>query len=254
MATHLYMSLVPEALIASMLSPEEFGAYYAVGAMKKARGQALFIELDPAFHDRFFPIGEALKRCVPHENGDPKRSLYLSVYRVAENIPVSALGSLYLTTCDGRVAELKKEECPSDVSDGLHLYQELCPTRPLVASTKGPVQFYQAMTDKKEQLFALPALYFADLKLGDLATDPEFGDGGELPYGNLDHLRQCLVDVRTKRSASKIVDRNHSVVFPYRVVRTGFYFGQGKNLAFYPMPSKEALLHQYYAWWRSAQM
>ena len=254
MAIHLYLSLVPEALIASMLDPEEFGAYYAVGTLKKARGQAMFVEIDPEFRNSFFKIAEAVKRCVPHPDGEPKRSVYVSVYRVAEHLPVSALGSLYLTTSDGRVAELKKSACPENGGEGLHLYQELCPTRPLVASTKGPADFFHYMTGASEVLFSLPAMYFADLKLADLATDPEFGDGGELPYSNLDHLRQCLMGIRDNNAATKIVDRNHSIVFPYRIVKTGFYFGQGGELVYYPMPSKEELLQKYYAWWRSAQM
>ena len=33
MTVHLYLSFIPEALIASMLPPEEFGDYYAVGAV-----------------------------------------------------------------------------------------------------------------------------------------------------------------------------------------------------------------------------
>jgi len=31
METYLYLSLIPESLIASQLAPEEFGNYYAVG-------------------------------------------------------------------------------------------------------------------------------------------------------------------------------------------------------------------------------
>ena len=58
MTVHLYLSLIPEALIASMLSPEEFGAYYAVGTQKKSRGQAIFFEIDPKFHNDFFNIKE----------------------------------------------------------------------------------------------------------------------------------------------------------------------------------------------------
>ncbi len=54
MTVHLYLSLIPEALIASMLSPEEFGAYYAVGTQKKSRGQAIFFEIDPKFRSDFF--------------------------------------------------------------------------------------------------------------------------------------------------------------------------------------------------------
>ncbi|MDD4017238.1 MAG: hypothetical protein PHV28_04765 [Kiritimatiellae bacterium] len=254
MDTHLYLSLVPEALIASMLDPEAFGTYYAVGTMKKAHGQAMFVEVDPAFRDPFFRIDDGMKRCVPHANGNPKRSVYISVYRVAEHVPVSALGSLYLVTHDGRVAELKKETPPVDHAAGLYLYQEICPVNPLVASTKNPIQFHRFMSEPSESVFALPALYFAELKLGGLAVDPERGDGGELPYGNLDHLRQCLVDIRTKQISTKMVDRNHPVAFPYRTVQTGFYFGHGQELAFYPMPAKDELLSRYYAWWRSAQM
>lgn len=254
MDIHLYASLIPEALIVSMLPPDEFGTYYAVGTAKKARGQAMFVEIDPSFRHPFFRISEGIERCVPHANGEPKRSIYVSVYRVVEHLPVSALGSLYLVTHDGRVAALNKAGTPADCGADLHLYQEVCPVNPMVVSTKGPEQFYRFMTDRSGVLFPLPALYFADLKLGGLAADPERGDSDELPYDNVDHLRQCLVELRTKRITTKMVDRNHSVIFPYRTVRTGFYFGQGQDLAFYPMPPKDELLGRHYAWWRSAQM
>ena len=44
MAVHLYLSTIPEALIASMLTPMDFGAYYAVGMEKKSRGQAQYLQ------------------------------------------------------------------------------------------------------------------------------------------------------------------------------------------------------------------
>lgn len=254
MSTHLYLSLVPEAFIASMLDPEAFGAYYACGTMKKAHGQAMFVEVDPAFRSRDFRIAEALERCKPHEDGRPKSSVYIAVYRVAERIPVSALGALHLTTSDGRVLALEKREAPEDVDEGLRLYQELSPTRPLVASTKPPMAFYRHMTDASANLFALPALHFADLRLDSLATDPESGGCDDLPYANMDHLRQCLSDIRATGAATKIVDRNHSVAFPYRLVRSGFYFGNGAAVAHYAMPGREALLEKHYDWCRSSQV
>jgi hypothetical protein len=254
MAIHLYASLVPEALIVSMLAPEEFGAYYAVGTLKKAHGQAMFVEVDPAFRAPGFRIEDGIRRCVPHANGEPKRSVYVAIYRVVEHLPVAALGSLYLATHDGRVAELPKRPPPAAADEGPHLYQEICPVNPLVVSTRGPVSFCRFMMDASATLFALPTLYFADLKLGELAADPERGDGNELPYSNMDHLRQCLIDIRTKTIGTKMVARHHPVVFPYRTVRTGFFFGQGQDLAFYPMPSREDLLRRHYNWWRSAQM
>src|SRR5690606_39865568 len=46
---YLYLSLLPEALVASHLAPEEYGAYLATGAQKRARGQAVFFKLTDAF-------------------------------------------------------------------------------------------------------------------------------------------------------------------------------------------------------------
>jgi len=59
MAIHLYLSLFPEALIASMLSPEDFGTYYALGSAKKSRGQAIFFEVDPDYRHSHFKIDES---------------------------------------------------------------------------------------------------------------------------------------------------------------------------------------------------
>ena len=66
MTIHLYFSLIPEALIASMLSPEEFGQYYSTGHQFKSKGQAIFFEVDPTFRHEFFNIDEGFKRCTPH--------------------------------------------------------------------------------------------------------------------------------------------------------------------------------------------
>jgi len=88
---HLYLSMIPEALIASQLSPEEFGVYYAVGSQKKARGQAIFCEIDPDFRTDELPIEEGLARCVSHEDDSPKRSVYISVYRTLERVSLDAI-------------------------------------------------------------------------------------------------------------------------------------------------------------------
>ncbi len=45
MDTYIYLSATPEALITSMLSPEEFGAYLSMGIKKRNRGQAIFVDL-----------------------------------------------------------------------------------------------------------------------------------------------------------------------------------------------------------------
>ena len=121
MTMHLYFSLIPEALIASMLTPEQFGQYYATGHKYKSKGQAIFFEVDPTFRHEFFNIDEGLARCIPHPDGTPKNSVYISVYRVLEHIPVSALGKLYLTTAYGHTLGLDPGKITPREGPGLHL-------------------------------------------------------------------------------------------------------------------------------------
>ncbi len=254
MSIHLYLSMIPEALIASMLTPEEFGVYYALGSAKKARGQAIFFEIDPDFRHDYFRIEEGFRRCVPHEDGSPKRSIYISVYRVLEHVALDAIQKLYLVTQDGRTLGLESsEELPKE-DTGLHLYQEIAPVHPLVVSTLGPREFYALIVKNPTSLLSLPAICFAELRLGELADDPERGAVRDLPYSNVGHLRQCLVDLRTKIVHTKMVNRVQSASFPYRTIKSGVFVGNEEDLLFFPLPSQEELRAQHYRWWRSANM
>ncbi|MBN1178669.1 MAG: hypothetical protein JXD18_05625 [Anaerolineae bacterium] len=254
MDIHLYLSMIPEALIASMLAPEEFGFYYAVGSSKKSRGQAVFCELDPDFRDAYFRIDEGFRRCVPHEDGSPKRSIYISVYRALEHIDLDAIQTLYLVTKDGRSLGLSPSDALPAESDGLHLYQEISPVHPLVASTLGPQAFYELIVKNPTSLLSLPAICFVELRLDDLATAPESAAVGDLPYANIGHLRQCLIDLRTKRVHTKMVNRTESATFSYRTIKSGLFIGNGQKLVSFPLPSRDDLRTEHYRWWRSASM
>lgn len=254
MNTHLYLSLLPEALIVSMLNPDEFGTYYAVGSTKKSHGQAIFFEVDPTFRDAYFRLDEAMARCKPHEDGRPKASIYVSVYRVLEHVALGALGGLYLTTQDGRTLRINSSsELPME-KEGLHLYQEIAPVTPLVVSRLGPIPFFDLIVRNGESLITVPAITFTELQLGELADDPEMGLAENLPYNNNDHLRQCLTEVKTKNVSTKMVDRIHSPVIPYRTIKNGFFVGNGAHLKYYPMPAPETLRAENYRWFRSANM
>ncbi len=254
MAVHLYLSLIPEALIASMLEPEEFGSYYAVGTKKKTSGQAIFFEVDPDFESAYFRIKEGLSRCIPHEDGSPKASIYISIYRVLEHVPVSSLGKLYLTTQDGRTLGLDAGDEIPLMDEGLHLYKEIVPVSPLVASRLNPMAFFDLIVKNPTSLVTLPAIAFAELRLDQLAEDPEMGQVGDLPYSNVDHLREVLKDLKTKNVATKMVDRASPAELAYRTVKNGFYVGNEYGMAFYPMPSSADLRESNYRWWRSANM
>ncbi|MDX2109114.1 MAG: hypothetical protein SFY80_02625 [Verrucomicrobiota bacterium] len=253
MSAYLYLSLIPEALVASMLPPEEFGNYLAVGSRKRTRGQALFFEVDAALLPKnYFPLDEISKRCVPHEDGTPRRSVYLSIYRALEHVPLAALKKLYLVTEDGKVLGLDAQSYETEPADELHLYQEFCPVHPRVVSKLNPTAFVKFITDQSQPV-SVPRIVFCELVLRDLRTDPDNANVDDLPYTNLNHLRDCLKELKHKYSTpTKTVIRQmtHEVLF--RTIRGGFFVGDQTGLKYYPLPSRDVLETTCYHWWRSA--
>lgn len=254
MTIHLYLSLIPEALIVSMLDPEQFGTYYAVGTTKKQHGEAMFIELDPEFRHDFFRIDEAIERCVPHPDGAPKKSVYISTYRVLEHVPLEEMAQLYLVTAYGQALALEPTKEYPRAENALHLYQEIAPITPLVVSSYGPADFYEFIIRDPESMVHLPAIAFTELTLGELSTDPETGELKDLPYNKIHHLRECLVEVKDKRVHTKIVNRVQAPEFPYRTIKSGIFIGNQEGLLHYPLPSREKLRSKHYRWWRSANV
>jgi len=254
MTMYLYLSLIPEALIASMMPPEEFGNYLAVGTQKRTLGQAMFFLIEGLAKSDIFDLKEARRRCVPHPTGEPKHSVYLSIYRVLEQVPLATLRDLHMVTPDGRVLALPRGGQPPKLGRPYYLYQELCPVHPRIVSNKDPEEFVRHITAPGLPM-RLPRLCFVDLRLGELAVDPERASIHDLPYHAIEHLRDCLVQLkRNPGKGTKTVDRNHPQSFPYRSVETGVYVGDARELAFYPFPSLQDLQTKYYEWWRSASM
>jgi hypothetical protein len=238
MSKYIYLTSNPEALVASMLPPEAFGLYLSTGTKKRNKGQAIFFEVDIDKITSLIDMESFNTRCVAKPDGKPKSSVYLSVYRVLETIPVSALKSLYLSTDHGCVLELKKAEYnpKSEPSNALHLFQELCPVTPLVASSLAPSAFLKKLTDGSIPI-VLPKLFFVELRLDELAKDPLNGSSEHLPYSNIGHLRDCLEIIRGEyEKHMKTVNRLYSGELLYRTITTGFYVGSKDDLAFYPYP------------------
>lgn len=249
---YLYCSVTPEALVASNLEPERFGNYLAVGTQKRARGQAVFFELDIDKMGDMVSREYIEKNCVPRPNGTPKRTLYLSVYRVLERIPLEALKGLYLATDDGRVLKLEKGKYQNQDNESLYLYQELCPVTPRIASTLKPIDFVNFVCDKKQNI-SVPKLFCVQLELGELANDPIAGKADDLPYSNIPHLRDCLAGLLQNTSKyTKTVVRFFNGDVHYRTCKNGFFVGDGTDVLFYPFPSKEEMEEKHYSWWRSA--
>lgn len=243
MRKFLYLTTTPEALIASMLSPLEFGTYLSTGTKKRNKGQAIFFEVDLAKIENLIDMEGLNKRCVAKADGRPKSSVYLSVYKTLEMIPLTALKNLYLTTDNGHTLELNKTTYdPSrEVVGKLHLFQELCPVTPMVATDLTPSAFLKKLTDGSMPI-VLPKLFFVDLKLGELATNPLAGSVEHLPYSNIGHLRDCLeILIGEYEKHMKTVQRVFSGELLYRTIESGFYVGSGTEIFYYPYPRMEEL-------------
>lgn len=256
MTTHLYLSLIPEALIASGLTPEEFGLYYAIGNAKRARGQAVFFSVDrDALPPGAFDLSDVEARTSPHPDGHPKNSVYLSIYRVLEFIPRAALTALHLTTDDGRTLTLLPRPYESDGEHRARMYQEFCPVNPRVVSNLDPAAFNTFITDTTQPVH-VPRIAFTELTLGTLSADPDSQDPDveDLPYPNIGHLRDCLRELATgPAKPTKTVLRQMTQEVLFRTVRHAFYVGDATGLTAFPMPDRDALEREHLAWWRSAQ-
>ncbi|NVO11107.1 MAG: hypothetical protein HXX16_14185 [Bacteroidales bacterium] len=253
MSKFIYLTTTPEALIASMLPPEGFGAYLSTGTKKRNRGQAIFFEVDLGQIEKLIDMDSLNRRCVAKADGSPKNSVYLSVYKVLEMIPLSALKSLYLTTDSGVTLELKRTPYDSskEVKGKLHLYQELCPVTPLVATDLAPSAFLKRLTDGSIPI-VLPKLFFVDLKLEELATNPLTGSVEHLPYSNVGHLRDCLEILKGEyEKHMKTVQRIFSGSLLYRTIEGGFFVGAKDEVIFYPYPTIAELENNNYDFFRA---
>ena len=253
MKTYLYLSLMPEALIASHLDPSKFGTYLATGSRQRARGQAIFFRLSEDFTtDRLRDAG--MDADLDRSKGlAPRQSAYLSIYRVLESTPIDAFEALYLVTDAGRVLELRSAEYVAETGPRFHLYQEFAPVTPRIVSSEDPLSFAHSITAENHRV-TLPALVFAELQLARLADDPEAENIADLPYHNLEHLRDCLRELRTKSDKpAKTVIRYLQQDVLFRTLHRGFYVAKrGGDFRFFPFPDRKALENEHYPWWRSA--
>lgn len=251
--TRLYLSMVPEALVASMLSPEQFGRYLAVGTHKRSSGEAIYFEIDPAFSNDFFRMGIVKERCVAHADGSPKHSLYLGIYRVLEHIPLEALGKLYLTTRDGQVLALEQGELPSPFSAEHYLYDEICPVHPLIASKLDPAAFARFVTNPGSPL-CVPKIVFAELDPAAIIGYDSTAEGVPALHNMPVRIKECFDQLDEAGKPTKTVDRTRQPTFRWSHIKSGYFAGDGKSLLYYPFPDRATLDRCHHSWWRSATL
>ena len=253
MSKYIYLSITPEGLIGSMLPPQDFGAYMATGTKKRNKGQSIFFEVDFDQVKDLIDLDYFNRRCVNKADGRPKHTVYLSVYKALEIVPLKALKKLYLTTDNGIVLELSQSpyDKSKEIKNALHLYQELCPVTPQIASKHTPSEFLKALTDGSTPII-VPKLMFVELKLGELASDPLKGSAEHLPYTSVGHLRDCLEILKKDNiKVKKTVQRFFTGTLLYRTIETGFFVGSKDEIIYYRYPSMAELEDVNYDFFRA---
>jgi hypothetical protein len=263
MKQYFYMTIHPmEALIASQLEPTAFATYMAVGARKGAAEALIFIQVNEETAQAApFNWDKARSSCVAHSDGTQKRSFYLSIYRVLENLPAECFEALSLVTRDGRCLELPRTEWENEREQvlqdwqGAGLYKELCPVLPLVISRLKPGEFGNFMTSDETRI-KLPALVFADLRMKTNLP----GNDLDTHYKNVydqhpAHLQSCLDEIKQRPDkVAKIVDRTYLKNFSYSLIKNGVFYSKGRKTIFWPMPTLQELKENNYDWGKSANI
>jgi hypothetical protein len=248
-----YLLVFPmEALIASSLEPEDFGTYMALGSTKGSTERLMFFQFRGEFGD-YFDWEYARRNFSSMPEGEPKHSLYLSVYRTLEHTDLEMLGDLYLTTRDGRSLRLEQGEYSEAYGgENYYLYQELCPINPLVVSVRNPRDLINCMTDPATKVW-VPKIVFTDLKVIDFDNPEHTGNIGARYDHNLEHLKACIEELKASPGKSnKTLDRSHVERFSYQIIKNAVYVGDRQKMLTYPMPGEKELNRNHFRWAKSA--
>jgi hypothetical protein len=254
---HLYLILFPnEALVASQLTPEEFGQHYSIGSARHFMGKVIFAEVDINYRHELLRIDEYLNLTESGIPGRPKRTKFVQSYRALESIDFSALQKLYLVTTDGGVLGLDSVVQPEDYGDHrIRLYQEICPLRLLVASSLDPRQFGHYITIETWSKGA-PKLFFTqyDIDVEEMVANNAVHafNVGPLPNVNPTNLPTALKELKEDpKKKTKTVSLNPNLDFvSYKAIKHGFWFSDGSNTIFYRMPGLDELHEKHNSWWR----
>lgn len=254
---HLYMIVFPiNALVASQLEPDQFGEHYTIGSAKHFSGKVIFAEIDINFRNKYFDIDKYLAQTISHDDGQPKKTKFISSYNVLENINLSAIQTLYLCTTNGKVLPIMPEEYTAYNEPGkIRIYQEITPLETLVASTKDQREFGKFITTGSKSKGA-PKICFTQIEF-DIENFIRENKNKEifnieLPGVNPYRIYDCLNELKeqpeklTKTLTLGSLLRDLS----YKLLRHGFWFFGDDEIKFFPMPSLNELETKYFSWWK----
>ncbi|TVR67695.1 MAG: hypothetical protein EA427_12880 [Spirochaetaceae bacterium] len=254
----LYVIVHPSpALVGSQLGPDDFARHYLAGSFRHYSGKVIFGRLESSFRHPFFPVDEAMEDVRPHEDGRPKATKFISVYRVLEHLDPQKLEKLYLSTPEGAVLALDPTDDMQPGGPGfLRIFAEINPVRMLALTRMNFLEFGERATDPGE-MRSVPALVYTQLEfdaegfLNDFETNPMLPS--PLPRVHPSKLRDAIEDLRQrpkKPTKGLLLDSSFDNI-PYKLVRHGFMFAQHGKRRFFRMPPVQEIERSNYKFWKA---
>ena len=257
---HLYVIMWPNhALVASNLPPDEFGSHYTIGSSRYFHGQVIFAEIDVDYRHEYFQIEKYLPDVKPGLDGFPKRTKFLSTYRVLEHVALDAFKTLYVTTSEGKVLPIEKQPYAKPHDKGfIRTFQEVCPINNIVLSYFTPQEFGAYMTDPGQPK-SVPKLFFTqiDLTIDQFLRDIEADPFHTSPIPNVhpQKLKDQIVELRgnpNKQLKGISLDSAMGRI-SFLKLRTGFWISEGEDIICFPIPDYATLQDEHYEWVRSLE-
>ncbi len=245
------------ALVGSQLNPQSFARHYLAGSVRHYSGKIIFAELDSGFRNEYFRIDEFLDEVRIHEDGRPKATKFISVYRVLEHLDFSAIKKLYLSSPEGAVLGLDPgDEIETREPGILRLYAQINPVRMLVLTSMNFNEFGEETTNLT-QARSVPSLLYTQLEfdteqfLQDFEVNPLMPP--PVPKLHPSKMRDAILELSTTRnkgSKGLLLDSSFDEI-PYRMVRHGFMFARAGEYKFFHMPDWREVEESNYRFWKA---
>lgn len=254
----LYVILYPNpSLVASQVSPERFARHYRAGSTRHYNGKILFASIDLAFRHPYFDIDAKLKELIPHEDGRPKATKFVSSYRVLEHLDFGAIQKLYMTTPEGHCLELDSRPYDRKSAEhGLRIYAEINPLRMVVLTDYNFIEFGRRVT-APDYAKGAPKLFYTQLDI-DIDEFIKEYESSSIVYPPIPTLIPSKLMDAIKVMKSKVDKHTKGLLLdcpldeiPYRLIKHGFMFASQDDLKYFPIPSAEEIEKTNYKFWKS---
>lgn len=243
-------------LVASGLTPEQLGKHYLTGSSQHFNGRLIFAEIDINYRNPYFDIEWALDQLVPHEDGRPKSTKFISAYRVLEHIDFSAIKKLYLASSTGAVMELEEAEYKSHKNpSAFKIFAGITPLKILAMSTETFINYGQHICKNSHK--GAPKAFYTQIEFDAVEFQKEFKDQPLMPSpvpGVHPAILEKAIDeiMTTPDKISKGIKLHSSFSeFPARLIRHGFAFTSETEYKYYPMPSQAEIEDKFYQFHKS---